>query len=161
MIRIGQGFDVHQFVNNKKLILGGIDIPYEKGLLGHSDADVLLHALADAILGALAKGDIGKWFPDTDVMFEGIDSKDILKEVWEKAKVEGYTLGNADITLIAEEPKIAKYILRMSEVISTVLECEINQINIKATTTERLGFTGREEGIAALAIVLLKNKKND
>lgn len=155
MIRIGQGFDVHQFSNDRKLILGGMEIPYSKGLLGHSDADVLLHALSDAILGALAKGDIGRWFPDTDIMLKGIDSKYILKEVWEKAKVEGYLLANADITIIAEKPKLAKYFSKMSESISILLDCNINQINIKATTTESLGFTGREEGIAALAIVLL------
>ncbi len=158
MIRIGQGFDVHRFSNDRKLILGGIEIPFEKGLIGHSDADVLLHALVDAILGALAKGDIGKLFPDNDMTIEGIDSKEILKEVWKKVKSEGYTLGNADMTIVAEKPKLAKYTLMMEEVLASIMECSINQINIKATTTERLGFTGREEGIAVLAVVLLQKK---
>ena len=158
MIRVGQGFDVHQFANDRKLILGGIEIPYEKGLLGHSDADVLLHALADAILGALAKGDIGKWFPDSDYEIKGIDSKVILKEVWQKAKDEGYILGNADITILAEKPKLAKYASAMRDVIASILECDVNRINIKATTTEKLGFIGREEGIATLAIILLIKK---
>ncbi|MGD9678238.1 MAG: 2-C-methyl-D-erythritol 2,4-cyclodiphosphate synthase [Vulcanibacillus sp.] len=155
MIRIGQGFDVHQFSYNRKLVLGGIEIPFEKGLLGHSDADVLLHALADAILGALAKGDIGKWYPDSDPSIKGIDSKNILSEVWQKAKIEGYSIGNSDITIIAERPKLAGYTLKMQEVIAEILECKSNQINIKATTSEKMGYIGREEGIAALAIVLL------
>ena len=155
MIRVGQGFDVHQFSYNRKLILGGIEIPFEKGLLGHSDADVLLHALADAILGALAKGDIGKWFPDSDPTIEGIDSKDILRNVWEKAKVEDYTMGNTDITIIAERPRLAEYTSKMQVEIAKILECNPNQVNIKATTSEKMGYIGREEGIAALAIVLL------
>ncbi|MFT9485893.1 MAG: 2-C-methyl-D-erythritol 2,4-cyclodiphosphate synthase [Tepidibacillus sp.] len=155
MIRIGQGFDVHQFVGNRKLIIGGVHIPYDKGLLGHSDADVLLHALADAILGALAKGDIGRWFPDHDPAIKGIDSKEILRKVWQYATEEGFTIENADMTIIAQKPKMAEHIPKMQEIIATILECEINQINIKATTTEKLGFTGREEGIAAQAVVLL------
>lgn len=155
MIRIGQGFDVHQFANARKLIIGGIEVPYEKGLLGHSDADVLLHALADAILGALAKGDIGKWFPDNNLSIKGIDSKEILKNVWEHSKKEGFKLENTDMTIIAQKPKMAIYIPKMKEIIATILECDLNQVNIKATTTEKLGFTGREEGIAAQAIVLL------
>lgn len=155
MIRIGQGFDVHQFAYNRKLILGGIEIPFEKGLLGHSDADVLLHALADAILGAIAEGDIGKWFPDNDQTIEGLDSKKILTKVWQKAKDKGYSIGNADITIIAERPKLADYILKMQEVIASIIECDSNQVNIKATTSEKMGYIGREEGMAALAIVLL------
>lgn len=155
MIRIGQGFDVHQLKEERKLIIGGIAIPYEKGLDGHSDADVLLHALTDAILGAWAKGDIGKWFPDTDPNYQGIDSKILLKKVWEEAKREGFQLENADMTIIAQKPKMFPYIPQMQAVVSTLLECSPDQINIKATTTEKLGFTGREEGIAALAVVLL------
>jgi len=155
MFRIGQGFDVHQFQVGRKLIIGGIEIPYDLGLLGHSDADVLLHALADAILGALAKGDIGKWFPDNDPTLKGIDSKEILKKVYQEAKDSGYKIENTDMTIIAQKPKMATYIPKMQSVIASILECDINQVNIKATTTENLGFTGREEGIAAQAIILL------
>ncbi len=155
MLRIGQGFDVHQFKSGRKLIIGGVEIPYEFGLLGHSDADVLLHAVADAILGALAKGDIGKWFPDDDPIIKDIDSKQIVKKVWEVAKKEGFLLENADMTIIAQKPKMAPYIPMMQETIARILDCNLDQVNIKATTTERLGFTGREEGIAALAVVLL------
>lgn len=155
MIRIGQGFDVHAFAENRKLIVGGIEIPFEKGLLGHSDADVLLHALADAILGALAKGDIGKWFPDNDPSIKGIDSKEIVKSVWQQVQKEGFRLENADLTIIAQRPKFAPWIPKMQETISTLLDCNLDQVNVKATTTEKLGFTGREEGIAALAVVLL------
>ena len=155
MIKIGQGFDVHAFADDRKLIVGGIEIPYEKGLLGHSDADVLLHALADAILGALAKGDIGKWFPDNDPTIKGIDSKEIVQAVWQQAKKEGYRLENADCTIIAQKPKFAPWIPKMQEAISNLLEAELDQVNVKATTTEKLGFTGREEGIAAMAVVLL------
>jgi len=155
LIRIGQGFDVHQFATNRKLILGGIEIPYEKGLLGHSDADVLLHALADAILGALSKGDIGKWFPDNDPTIKGINSKLILKKVWDEAAKGGFFLENTDLTIIAQKPKMAPYISKMREEIASILNCQVDQVNVKATTTEKLGFIGREEGIAALAIVLL------
>jgi len=155
MFRIGQGFDVHQFQAGRKLIIGGIEIPYELGLLGHSDADVLLHALADAFLGALAKGDIGKWFPDNDPNIKGIDSKEILSKVYQEAKTAGFKVENADMTIIAQKPKMATYIPKMQEVIASILECELNQVNIKATTTEKLGFTGREEGIAAQAVILL------
>ena len=155
MIRIGQGFDVHAFAENRELIVGGIEIPYDKGLLGHSDADVLLHALADAILGALAKGDIGKWFPDNDPSIKGIDSKEIVKSVWQQVQKEGFRLENADLTIIAQRPKFAPWIPKMQETISTLLDCNLDQVNVKATTTEKLGFTGREEGIAALAVVLL------
>lgn len=158
MIRVGQGFDVHQLVEGRKCIIGGVDIPYEKGLLGHSDADVLLHAIADAILGAVAKGDIGKHFPDTDPAFKDADSLKLLKHVWALAKGMGYRLGNIDATIIAQKPKMAPYIPQMVEVISDALEAGADQVNVKATTTEQLGFTGRGEGIAAQAVVcLLKN----
>lgn len=155
MLRIGQGFDVHQFQEGRDLIIGGVKIPYKKGLLGHSDADVLLHALADSVLGALAKGDIGKWFPDSDPSIKGIGSKEIIKKVWAMARNEGFKLENTDLTIIAQEPKMAEFIPAMQEIISSILECNKNQVNIKATTTEKLGFTGRVEGIAAQAVILL------
>lgn len=155
MLRIGQGFDVHQFAEGRRLVIGGVEIPYKLGLLGHSDADVLLHALTDAILGALAMGDIGKWFPDDDSTIKGIDSKDILRDIWEEAKSEGFLVENVDMTIIAQRPKMASYIDSMRAVVASILDCSLKQINIKATTTEGLGFTGREEGIAALAIILL------
>lgn len=155
MIRVGQGFDVHQLAEGRKCIIGGVDIPYEKGLLGHSDADVLLHALTDAILGALGLGDIGKHFPDTDAAYKDADSYKLLVQVWESAKKAGYRLGNADCTIIAQKPKMAPYIPAMVERIATALEAEPSQINVKATTTEQLGFTGRGEGIAAQAVVCL------
>ncbi|GLI10405.1 2-C-methyl-D-erythritol 2,4-cyclodiphosphate synthase [Paenibacillus tyrfis] len=155
MIRVGQGFDVHQLVEGRKCIIGGVDIPFEKGLLGHSDADVLLHALTDAILGALGLGDIGKHFPDTDAAYKDADSYKLLVQVWESAKQAGYRLGNADCTIIAQKPKMAPYIPAMVERIATALEAETSQINVKATTTEQLGFTGRGEGIASQAVVCL------
>ncbi len=155
MIRIGQGYDVHQLVENRKCIIGGVDIPFEKGLLGHSDADVLLHAITDAILGALAQGDIGKHFPDTDPRYKGADSLKLLEHVWALAGGMGYKLGNLDATIIAQRPKMAPYIPAMVKIIGVVLGADASQINIKATTTEKLGFTGREEGIAAQAVVLL------
>ncbi|WP_339060653.1 2-C-methyl-D-erythritol 2,4-cyclodiphosphate synthase [Tepidibacillus marianensis] len=155
MIRIGQGFDVHQFAKDRKLMIGGIEVPHEKGLWGHSDADVLLHALADAILGALSKGDIGKWFPDNDPSIKDIDSKVILERVWSEVEKEGYRLENTDLTIIAQKPKMAPYISQMRKQIANIIKCQVDQVNVKATTTEKLGFTGREEGIAALAIVLL------
>ncbi len=158
MIRVGQGFDVHRLVEGRKCIIGGVDIPYEKGLLGHSDADVLLHAITDAILGALAKGDIGKHFPDMDPTFKDADSLKLLEHVWMMVREEGYTLGNLDATIIAQKPKMAPYIPQMVTIIATALEAEGSQINVKATTTEQLGFTGRGEGIAAQAVVcLIKN----
>jgi 2-C-methyl-D-erythritol 2,4-cyclodiphosphate synthase len=158
MIRVGQGFDVHQLVEGRPCIIGGVKIPYGKGLLGHSDADVLLHTISDAILGALALGDIGKHFPDTDPAFKDADSIVLLKHVWQLAVDRGYTLGNLDSTIIAQEPKMAPYIPRMVEVIANTLGAEAGRINVKATTTEQLGFTGRGEGIAAQAIVcLVKN----
>lgn len=156
MIRIGQGFDIHQLQKGRKMIIGGVEIPYEKGLLGHSDADVLLHAITDACLGALALGDIGKHFPDTDEAYKNADSRELLKKVWELIKQKGYRLGNIDCTVIAQKPKMAPHILKMRETIAALLEADVSQINVKATTGEKLGFIGREEGIAAQAVVLLQ-----
>ncbi|MGD6834553.1 2-C-methyl-D-erythritol 2,4-cyclodiphosphate synthase [Sutcliffiella halmapala] len=158
MFRIGQGFDVHQFAEGRPLILGGITIPYEKGLLGHSDADVLLHTISDACLGAVGEGDIGKHFPDTDPAFKNADSAVLMQQVWELVKEKGYTLGNVDCTIIAQKPKMAPHIETMRARIAELLEADITQVNVKATTTEKLGFTGREEGIAAQAAVLLIKK---
>ncbi|MEW9702665.1 2-C-methyl-D-erythritol 2,4-cyclodiphosphate synthase [Paenibacillus sp. SI8] len=155
MIRVGQGFDVHQLVEGRKCIIGGVTIPYEKGLLGHSDADVLLHAVSDAILGALGLGDIGKHFPDTAAEFKDADSLVLLKHVWQLAKERGYRLGNADSTIIAQKPKMAPYIPQMVEIIAEALDAKPEQVNVKATTTEQLGFTGRGEGIAAQSVVCL------
>ena len=155
MIRVGQGFDVHQLVEGRKCIIGGVEIPFEKGLLGHSDADVLLHAVTDAILGALGKGDIGKHFPDTDAAYKDADSVELLREVWRMVRADGYILGNLDCTIIAQRPKMAPHIPSMISCMSEVLEAEPSQINVKATTTEQLGFTGRGEGIAAQAVVCL------
>lgn len=155
MIRVGQGFDVHQLVEGRPCIIGGVTIPYEKGLLGHSDADVLLHAITDAILGALGLGDIGKHFPDTDAAFKDADSLKLLEEVWKLVRERGYKLGNIDSTIIAQKPKMLPYILQMAEVIATALEADVSQVNVKATTTEQLGFTGRGEGIAAQSVVCL------
>ncbi|KYG33957.1 2-C-methyl-D-erythritol 2,4-cyclodiphosphate synthase [Alkalihalobacillus trypoxylicola] len=158
MFRIGQGFDVHQLVEGRPLILGGITIPYEKGLLGHSDADVLLHTIADAILGAIGEGDIGKHFPDTSADFKDADSAKLLEEVWKLTKEKGYVLGNLDCTIIAQMPKMAPYIQQMQERIADLLEASPDSINVKATTTEMLGFTGRGEGIASQSVVLLQAK---
>lgn len=154
-IRVGQGFDVHQLVEGRPLIIGGVHIPYEKGLLGHSDADVLLHTISDALLGAIGEGDIGKHFPDTDPDYKGADSYILFQKVWQLAMKKGYSLGNIDATIIAQRPKMAPYISRMVDRIAEALEVDVNRINVKATTTEKLGFTGREEGIAAQAVVLL------
>jgi 2-C-methyl-D-erythritol 2,4-cyclodiphosphate synthase len=153
--RIGNGFDVHKFTKGRKLFLGGVEIPYAKGLQGHSDADVILHAVCDAMLGALALGDIGVHFPDTDKKYKDIDSKILLKKVYKLVKKNGYCINNLDVMLLAEQPKIVFYIPKMQKVISGILKAEENQISIKATTTEKLGFIGREEGIAAFAVVLL------
>lgn len=153
--RIGTGFDVHKLVEERKLILGGVEIPYEKGLLGHSDADVLTHALMDAMLGAAAMGDIGKLFPDSDDRYKGVSSMKLLEEVRNRIRERGYTLGNADITVICQKPKLSPYIDKMRESVAEVLEVEKDRISIKATTTEKLGFTGRGEGIAAEAVCLL------
>ncbi len=156
MFRIGQGFDVHQLTEGRPLIIGGIEIPYEKGLLGHSDADVLLHTVADACLGAVGEGDIGKHFPDTDPAFKDADSAKLLTHVWQVVKTKGYSLSNVDCTIIAQKPKMAPYIEKMRERIAELLEGTIDQVNVKATTTEKLGFTGRGEGIAAQAVILLQ-----
>jgi 2-C-methyl-D-erythritol 2,4-cyclodiphosphate synthase len=154
-MRIGQGFDVHQLVTGRKLIMGGVDIPYEKGLLGHSDADVLLHAVCDAILGAAALGDIGKHFSDTDAKYKDIDSRVLLRVVAEKIKEAGYRVGNVDATIIAQLPKMAPHIPQMIANIAADLGIAANAVNVKATTTEQLGYTGRGEGIAAQAVALL------
>jgi 2-C-methyl-D-erythritol 2,4-cyclodiphosphate synthase len=156
MFRIGQGFDVHQLADGRPLIIGGITIPYEKGLLGHSDADVLLHTIADACLGAIGEGDIGKHFPDTDPNFKDADSAKLLEHVWELVKEKGYSLVNVDCTIIAQKPKMAPYIDSIKERVAALLEGTIEQVNVKATTTERLGFTGRGEGIAAQAVILIQ-----
>ncbi|NQX70846.1 2-C-methyl-D-erythritol 2,4-cyclodiphosphate synthase [Paenibacillus alba] len=155
MIRVGQGFDVHQLVEGRKCIIGGVTIPYDKGLLGHSDADVLLHAISDAVLGALGLGDIGKHFPDTAAEFKDADSLVLLKQVWQLARDKGYHLGNIDSTIIAQKPKMAPYIPQMVDIIADALEAKPEQVNVKATTTEQLGFAGRGEGIAAQSVVCL------
>ncbi|RRJ62169.1 2-C-methyl-D-erythritol 2,4-cyclodiphosphate synthase [Paenibacillus oralis] len=155
MFIVGQGFDVHQLVEGRPCIIGGVTIPYEKGLLGHSDADVLLHAVSDAILGALGLGDIGRHFPDTDPAFKDADSLKLLERVWEMAVEKGYRLGNLDATIIAQKPKMAPYIPQMVEIIARAAGADLQRVNVKATTTEQLGFTGRGEGIAAQCIVSL------
>lgn len=154
-IRIGQGFDVHAFVKGRKLIICGVDIPYELGLLGHSDADVAIHALCDALLGAAALGDIGKHFPDTDPRYKGIDSRRLLRHVVELISSEGYSISNADITVIAQAPKMAPHITSMRQNMADDLGIDLGRVNVKATTTEHLGFTGRREGIASLASIIL------
>lgn len=156
MYRIGQGYDVHRLVEGRELWLCGIKLDHTLGLLGHSDADVALHALSDAILGALALRDIGYHFPDTDPKYKGADSKELLKEVVQKIKVKGYEIGNVDITICAERPKINPHIEKMQAVVAQCLETDKENVSIKATTTEKLGFTGREEGISAYAVALLK-----
>lgn len=155
-MRIGQGFDVHQLVAGRKCVIGGVDIPYKHGLLGHSDADVLLHAICDALLGAAALEDIGRHFPDTNVQFKGIDSRELLRQVGKLVFAKGYAIVNVDATIIAEAPRMAPHIPVMVAHIATDLGVSMQQINIKATTTEKLGFTGRGEGIAAQAICLLE-----
>ncbi|MFD3261732.1 2-C-methyl-D-erythritol 2,4-cyclodiphosphate synthase [Paenibacillus lentus] len=155
MIRIGQGFDVHQLVEDRPCIIGGVTIPFEKGLLGHSDADVLLHAVTDAVLGALGLGDIGRHFPDTDPAFKDADSLKLLQQVWAMAVERDYRLGNLDATIIAQRPKMAPYIPQMVEVIAGALQAEPELVNVKASTTEQLGFNGRGEGITALCVVCL------
>lgn len=155
-MRIGHGYDVHRLVPERKLILGGIEIVHEKGLLGHSDADVLVHALMDAMLGAAALGDIGKHFPDNDDSYKDIDSTVLLSKVYELITRKGYKLSNADITIVAQRPKLLHYIPMMEEKLAHVLKCEEDLLNIKATTTEKLGFTGREEGISCHAVCLLE-----
>lgn len=157
-MRIGFGYDVHQLVENRDLIIGGVKIPFEKGLLGHSDADVLVHTIMDSILGALALGDIGKHFPDTDMEYKDISSLELLKRVKLLMDKEGYKVGNIDASVAAQRPKLAPYIEKMRENIGEILNTSLGQINIKATTTEKLGFVGREEGISAYAVTLLKTK---
>ena len=154
-MRIGQGFDVHQLVTGRKLIIGGVDIPFEKGLLGHSDADVLLHAICDAMLGAAGLGDIGKHFPDADANYKGADSRNILRHVVALLKSHGFMLSNLDATIIAQAPKMAPYIETMCMNIAIDCGVQRSQVNVKATTTEKLGFTGRGEGIAAEAICII------
>ena len=155
MIRVGFGIDVHRFVENRDLWIGGVKIPYEFGLAGHSDADVLTHALMDALLGAASLGDIGKLFPDNDDSFKGISSIELLKRVKVALDDKGYSLGNADVTVICQKPKLAGYIDQMRGCIAEALAVDVDKISIKATTTEKLGFTGRGEGIAAEAVCLL------
>jgi len=155
-MRIGNGYDVHQLVEGRKLILGGIEIPHQLGLLGHSDADVLVHAIMDAILGALALGDIGKHFPDADPQYADISSITLLKHVMSLMSRCHYRIGNVDAVVMCEKPKLAPYIQLMREKIATSLACDISMVSIKATTTEKLGFVGREEGIASQAVVLLR-----
>ena len=156
-MRIGHGYDVHKLVEGRDLILGGVKIPYEKGLLGHSDADVLLHAVSDALLGAAALGDIGKHFPDTDPAYKGADSLELLRIVGQKIREAGYKVGNIDVTMIAQRPKLKDYIPQMRVNIARVLDGDVSQINVKATTEEHLGFTGDGSGMACHAVCLLDN----
>lgn len=158
MTRFGMGYDVHQLVENRKLIIGGVDIPYEKGLLGHSDADVLLHAISDALLGAAALGDIGKHFPDTDPRYKGADSLKLLEEVGNLLAEKGYVVGNVDATIVAQKPKMLPHIPQMRENIARVLRVDIDQINVKATTEEHLGFTGSGQGISSYAVAGIDQK---
>ena len=157
-LRIGHGYDVHKLVSERKLILGGVDIPYEKGLLGHSDADVLLHAISDALLGAAALGDIGKHFPDTDAAYKNADSLVLLSRVGELIKNAGYQVSNIDSTVIAQAPKLAPHIEQMRQNIAKALYLDVDDISVKATTEERLGFTGRGEGISAHAVCIIEKK---
>ncbi len=156
-IRIGHGYDVHRLVENRKLILGGVEIPFERGLLGHSDADVLLHAISDALLGAVALGDIGKHFPDTDPRYAGADSMLLLKEVVRLVRNEGYQVGNLDATILCQRPKLAGFIAAMRENIAACCEIPVSDVSVKATTEEKLGFTGSGDGIAVHAVALLEH----
>jgi len=153
--RIGTGFDVHALIEGRALVLGGVTIPHAKGLLGHSDADVLLHAIADSLLGALALGDIGMHFPDSDAAYSGADSRVLLRRVMDLVSASGYEIGNVDATIMAQAPKVAPFVQAMRDNVAQDLRCAVDRISIKATTTERLGFTGREEGIAAQAVALV------
>lgn len=159
MFRIGHGYDVHKLVEGRKLILGGVEIPHTTGLLGHSDADVLVHAIMDAMLGALALGDIGHLFPDNDERFKGADSMKLMAEVVRVCREEGYTIGNIDATVIAQAPKLAPHINTMRENIANVCGCDVSQISVKATTEEHLGFTGEKLGISAHAVALMESAK--
>ncbi|SFU26922.1 2-C-methyl-D-erythritol 2,4-cyclodiphosphate synthase [Xenorhabdus koppenhoeferi] len=154
-MRIGHGFDVHKFGGEGPLVIGGVRIPYEQGLIAHSDGDVALHAATDALLGAAALGDIGKLFPDTDPVFKGADSRELLKEAYHRIRAKGYRIGNLDITIIAQAPKMLPHIPQMRVNLAEDLECLMDDINVKATTTEKLGFIGRKEGIACEAVALL------
>ncbi len=154
-MRIGHGYDVHKLVAGRKLILGGVEIPHETGLLGHSDADVLLHAICDAILGAIGEGDIGRHFPDTNPVYKGAASTDLLRQVALLAADKGYRIGNLDATIVAQKPKLAPFIAQMRANIAAVINVDPDRINVKATTTEELGFAGREEGIAAYSVAVL------
>ena len=158
MMRFGMGYDVHRLTEGRRLVLGGVEIPHALGLLGHSDADVLLHALSDALLGAAALGDIGQHFPDTDPTYEGADSLVLLARVMELLGEKGYIVGNADCTIVAQRPKLKDYLPEMQENIARTLGVTLGDVNVKATTEERLGFTGREEGIAAYAVVGIEKK---
>lgn len=155
-MRIGQGYDVHRLVEGRKLILGGVEIEYDKGLLGHSDADVLVHAIMDALLGAAALGDIGKLFPDSDPAYEGADSLALLREVGKRLRAEGFEIGNLDSTVIAQAPKLAPHIQRMRANIAAALDVDVARVSVKATTEEHLGFTGSGQGIAAQAVALIE-----
>ena len=157
-MRIGIGYDVHKLVENRKLIIGGVTIPHEKGLDGHSDADVLVHAIMDSLLGALAMGDIGKFFPDTDMKYKGVDSMLLLKEVASFIDEKGYKIGNIDSVIIAQQPKMAPFIDSMRVRIAQVLEIDVEQVGVKATTTEHLGFEGRKEGIISSSVAILFKK---
>lgn len=159
-MKIGIGYDVHALVANRKLIIGGVEIPYDKGLDGHSDADVLIHAVMDSLIGAMGLGDIGKLFPDTDMKFKDIDSRILLREVVTAMKKNNFMLGNLDVVIIAQKPKMSSYIEKMKKNLAEDLETDVLNINIKATTTEHLGFEGRGEGIASQAVCLLENKEN-
>ncbi|MDD6559578.1 MAG: 2-C-methyl-D-erythritol 2,4-cyclodiphosphate synthase [Lactimicrobium massiliense] len=158
-MRIGQSSDIHQLTAGRKLILGGVEIPHEKGLVGHSDADALVHAVAEAILGALALGDLGKWFPDTDPKWEGVSSLIILKEVARMMQEKGYHIGNVDALVMIERPKMAPHIMKMRENIASCLHTDIDNVSVKATRGEKLGFVGREEGVLAQAVVLLEENR--
>ena len=155
-MRVGMGYDVHRLTEGRKLIIGGVCIPYDKGLLGHSDADVLLHAISDALLGAAALGDIGKHFPDTDDKFKGADSMKLMAEVCRRIRAEGWEIGNIDATVIAQAPKLAPHIMTMRENIARVCGCDVSQISVKATTEEHLGFTGEKLGMSAHAVALMQ-----
>ena len=158
--RIGNGFDVHALVAGRRLVVGGVTVPFDRGLAGHSDADVLVHAICDAILGAIGAGDIGRHFPDTDPAYKDADSRMLLRRVWQGARVAGFMLGNVDATVVAQAPRLAPYIPQMVANIAADLDAAIDQVNVKATTTEGLGFAGRGEGIAAMATVLVFKSGN-
>lgn len=160
-MRIGHGYDVHRLVTGRKLVLGGVEVPHDLGLLGHSDADVLLHAICDAVLGALGEGDIGRHFPDTDPAYRGISSLKLLNEVMALAEGKGYGMGNLDATIIAQRPRMAPHIRAMVENVAEACRCDVERVNVKATTTEELGFEGRGEGISAHAVVLLRRIRVD